>query len=310
MKRKQVVKALVITGGILVGRALIKATFRLLFPTNNKRELVQLQLAPQFGDQVTYVNDAEFDENAVDSRQVLPLPVTLVPEAFESIIMDEEFNYGAHQLFCGLFGNHSKVLNAWQSRRKLRNVDNGLWLFVNGEKRRRVYYELRVRNPMAPDYANTTEQQIIIQKEHQKFVVEIAAYTPNVPFGTTFHSVVRLSGWQLDNNRCRVQGSVRVHFTSSNWLQGTIRKSTVNGVKEAYSVLTSVLREGVGVPIPTYEPEKVPIQYTLVLDRQVVLLFLSVLLGCVCAWAMYFRYVSMGYKLQFPKVLSAYAGDL
>lgn len=86
-------------------------------------------------------------------------------------------------------------------------------------------------------------EEIIHYDPHNYIELISTTQTPNVPSGNAFNIKTRYLMWWTDKNKCNLQLSYWVNWTSSSWIKNMIETSCRTGVMESLATFNETLNE-------------------------------------------------------------------
>ncbi|KAK9839276.1 hypothetical protein WJX81_005429 [Elliptochloris bilobata] len=179
-----------------------------------------------------------------------------LPPPLEHVLLDETLPLDVKALWRLVMAD-GQFWREFQERRQARGLVMSGWSHAKADSKRaglerRLEYTVPVkRSRLGPREARCEEAQRCERRGADGFHVHVVARTPEVPCGTCFHQELQWVATPAGKGRTRVVVSARVVFTRPLFgMRGLIESSSLEGMRDTYCVLSTVLRQRLAAALP------------------------------------------------------------
>ncbi|DBB05390.1 TPA: hypothetical protein ACH3X3_010606 [Trebouxia sp. C0006] len=166
------------------------------------------------------------------------------------IVVDEAFSCTVQQLWHIICKPDPSFQSTIHRLSNNREIQYGGWHQEDGELvRKETYINPLKKNNLGPREAFCIDQQCCIHRGPSGFVLERKVYTPQVPFGGSFHNQVQWCAWmEPGSDKVRLQISCDVVFTKK-WVpvKNIINSSSIEGMERFYKMWLQQLHHHLGL---------------------------------------------------------------
>lgn len=160
----------------------------------------------------------------------------------ELILQDIQYKVSPGLLFELLFSeSDTKFLMDTYGKANCTDIE----IFGKFINEKRVYsYSKPLNFSIGPKSTKCEVMEEIVHYDPENYIELISTTrTPNIPSGNSFNIKTRYLMWWTDDNKCNLQLSYWVEWTSSSWIKNMIETSCKTGVMESLAIFNETLSE-------------------------------------------------------------------
>lgn len=185
-----------------------------------------------------------FEDDGVatpSSEEEMPAPLK------GGVLLSGTYNMSAKALNGILFGPECQFLKDLTALQKTTDLVEGPWTRGDNDLPRRVVKYVKAPTKLV-SAVKASEEQVYLRADDKGFVVNAAASTPDVVYGSTFRVNVQyciFSGSQASTGEkaCFLRISWGVHFLTSTMMKNLIEKGARQGLQESYKQYAQILEK-------------------------------------------------------------------
>jgi VAD1 Analog of StAR-related lipid transfer domain len=171
---------------------------------------------------------------------------------YDKVEVDDVFQLPVSFVYEGLFGidaanRQNSLLNGLVARRKLQDyhVAAAEGAAEGNIRVSTATYLVPVNSSMLKEKDTPCIETITVSvaEPHLRYIVDVCAKTPNVPFGDAFELRTRYCMTAEGASACRLKLCITIHFYKSFMLKGVIKSASVKGFSDYTALLVALLHE-------------------------------------------------------------------